>query len=175
PIIIEPAEAFGTGTHETTQGCLVLLEQALKKIIFDSRACSLFDIGCGSGIISFAAYRLGVHSVKAIDNDPVAVESAKQNAVLNNLKGAIEFRVEDIDSVNGSADVVVANLDFLTLLRNIDKLKKMFRQYLVVSGVTKPQWPKFSEILQKLELIVLEEIIVKEWGAGLFAHKSSNE
>jgi len=175
PIIIEPAEAFGTGTHETTQGCLVLMEQALDKIVSDSRGCSLFDIGCGSGIISIAAYKLGACPVTAIDNDPKAVESAKQNSLLNDVGEAIEIKITNLDSINGIADVVVANLDFLTLTKYAEKISKMFQECLIVSGVTQKNWSELKERFQEAGLHCLTEIVGREWGAGLFVHNFSDE
>ena len=77
-IIIEPAEAFGTGTHETTRGCLMLLEEALEELSRVSDSPSLLDVGCGSGILGIAGIKLGAGPVLAVDNDPVAVEAARE-------------------------------------------------------------------------------------------------
>ncbi len=175
PIIIEPAAAFGTGTHETTRGCLALMEQALEKVVADSRRCSLFDIGCGSGIISIAAYKLGAFPVTAIDNDPKAVESAKKNSLLNDVGEAIEIKETNFDSITDIADVIVANLDFLTLTKYAGKISKMFRECLIVSGVTKGNWSELKERFQETGLYCLTEIVGREWGAGLFLHNLFDE
>ncbi len=174
-IIIEPAEAFGTGTHETTQGCLTLMEQALDKIVSFSRGRSLIDIGCGSGIISIAAYKLGASPVTAVDNDPKAVESARKNSLLNDVGQAIEIKEMNLDSINGVTDVVVANLDFPTLTKYAEKISKMFREYLIVSGVTQKTWTELKETFQDVNLRCLTEIVGREWGAGLFVRGFSDE
>ncbi len=165
-IIIEPAEAFGTGTHETTQSCLVLLEQALSA----SRAStpSLLDVGCGSGILAIAGLKLGASPVTAIDNDPVALRSAIKNAELNQVSGKIDFRTEPADAAEGAYTVVTANLDFNTFNKNADKLVSLFEEYLIVSGITDQQWPEIKETARKHRLVPEREIIAGEWRSGLF-------
>ncbi len=72
--------AFGTGTHETTRMCIQSLEKYVKE---DS---TVFDVGCGSGILAIAAAKLGSKMAVGVDLDPVAVESAKENVGYNNLE-----------------------------------------------------------------------------------------
>ena len=76
-IRINPAMAFGTGAHPTTQLCLRLLEHQL------TSGMSVIDIGCGSGILSIAALKLGASHLLAVDISEEAVASAKENAGLN--------------------------------------------------------------------------------------------
>jgi ribosomal protein L11 methyltransferase len=170
PVIIEPAEAFGTGTHETTQGCLVLLEQAAEKIVSESREFSLLDIGCGSGILAFAACKLGAKPVIAIDNDPIAIESAKNNAILNELGKLVEIKISQLSDISDSADIVTANLDFLTLIAQKERLGTVFREYLIVSGVTSKDWERLKNEFQNSGMRCLKEIVGLDWGAGLFVH-----
>ena len=107
-LIIEPAQAFGTGHHETTTACLEALQAA------DLQGRSVFDVGTGTGVLALAARALGAGRVLAVDNDPLAVEAAADNAVRNSI---------DIEVKHGSADasgdelfdVVVANIDTATL------------------------------------------------------------
>jgi ribosomal protein L11 methyltransferase len=83
PIILDPGMAFGTGLHPSTQLCLLALEEV---------GCSgqrVLDVGCGSGILSIAAARLGAATVDAFDIDPIAVRAAEENAALNDLPVAI--------------------------------------------------------------------------------------
>ena len=169
-VTIEPAEAFGTGTHETTQGCLILLEQTVEKVVRDSRECSVLDIGCGSGILALAAVKLGATPVVAVDSDPVAVESAKKNAGLNGVAGLIEIRLSSLAQLSDSADVVTANLDFRALTEAAPKLAELFRKYLIISGVTSADWHEMKKTFQKTGLKLEKEIVGKEWGSGLFSH-----
>ena len=76
-VVIDPGRAFGTGAHPSTRLCLELL--------LDEPRGSLLDIGCGSGVISIAAARLGFGPVTALDIDEVAVEVTRENAVANGV------------------------------------------------------------------------------------------
>ncbi|MCY4248592.1 MAG: 50S ribosomal protein L11 methyltransferase, partial [Chloroflexi bacterium] len=78
-IALDPGMAFGTGTHPTTQLCL----QALERVIQHGQ--SALDIGCGSGILSIAAVKLGARRALALDIDPIAVAAARDNAIYNDV------------------------------------------------------------------------------------------
>ena len=79
-IELDPGMAFGTGTHETTNMCMQLLEKHLKSNM------RVMDVGTGSGILAIAAARLGAREVLAIDIDPAAVKVARENIVLNHVE-----------------------------------------------------------------------------------------
>ena len=102
---IDPGMAFGTGTHETTRGCLEMIEKYW-------RGGSLLDVGAGTGILAMAAYKLHPGSrVAAFDNDPEAIEVARENAVINQLAEEIEIEVNKLSAYAGQDfDLVVANL-----------------------------------------------------------------
>jgi ribosomal protein L11 methyltransferase len=76
-VVIDPGRAFGTGAHATTRLCLELL--------LDTPPGSLLDIGCGSGVLSIAAVKLGFGPVVAVDYDPQAVEATRVNAAANGV------------------------------------------------------------------------------------------
>jgi ribosomal protein L11 methyltransferase len=83
-IELDPGMAFGTGTHETTALCLEMLEQHIK------HGCAVIDVGCGSGVLSIAAAKLGASRVFAIDKDEVAVEAAIKNAKRNRVDSILQ-------------------------------------------------------------------------------------
>jgi ribosomal protein L11 methyltransferase len=85
-VVIDPGRAFGTGGHPTTQLCLELLEA--------EERTSLLDVGCGSGVLSIAAAKLGFEPVVAFDFDPQAVEATERNALDNGV--AIDVRLADL-------------------------------------------------------------------------------
>ena len=104
-IEIDPGMAFGTGTHETTALCSVLLERYLKP------GDTVIDVGTGTGILAIAASLCGASDVLATDIDPVAVRVATENVAINHLQDKIRTRQGDLlEAVNEVADIVVANI-----------------------------------------------------------------
>lgn len=104
-IVIDPGMAFGTGTHNTTNMCMKNLEQLVMP------GATVFDIGCGSGILAIAAALLGAGTCKAVDIDLTAVKVAKENVALNGLSDKISVRQGDLlHGTEGKADVIIANI-----------------------------------------------------------------
>ena len=98
-IIVDPGMAFGTGSHPTTQLCLVALEEYVKP------GSTVADVGTGSGILAIAAAKLAAGSVSANDNDPLAVKIARENAAINGVSIEIAETL-----LPGPYSVVVANI-----------------------------------------------------------------
>ncbi len=103
---IDPGMAFGTGGHDTTRLVLTVLENAVRE------GDTLLDVGCGSGILSIAALLLGAKSALGVDIDPLAVRTAIDNGVENDMTAPTYQIVEGdlVDKVSGTFDVVVANI-----------------------------------------------------------------
>ncbi|HWE81085.1 MAG TPA: 50S ribosomal protein L11 methyltransferase [Gaiellaceae bacterium] len=102
-VVVDPGRAFGTGAHPTTRLCLELL--------LDEERGSVVDVGCGSGVLSIAAIRLGHDPVVALDVDEMAVEVAEENARAN----AVELDARVLDARTGQlpeADLALANISF---------------------------------------------------------------
>ena len=104
-VVIEPGMAFGTGGHATTLLCLEALVDALAR----RPGASVLDVGCGSGILGIGAKLLGAGRVTMIDNDPVAVEVARENAEKNGVP-ELETSGTDVGELPGTWDLVVANI-----------------------------------------------------------------
>jgi len=102
---IEPGQAFGTGTDETTKLSLEMLEN----IEFSGK--TVLDIGCGSGILSIAALLFGADSAFGIDIDQTAVETATENAKINNVSDKVKYVCGNlIDTVSETYDIICANI-----------------------------------------------------------------
>jgi ribosomal protein L11 methyltransferase len=109
-LVIDPKRAFGTGHHATTRLVIEWLEKRIRG------GESLIDIGTGTGILAMVALRLGAKSALAIDNDPAAVECAKENAEINGFGRGLELQAASFRNLGaGRFDVAVANLNGKTM------------------------------------------------------------
>jgi len=128
-LVIDPRRAFGTGHHATTQLVVEWLEKSI------SGGEWVLDVGTGSGILSMAAIRLGAASALGIDNDPVAIECAREYARVNGFGAELEFRVGSFkDCAEGGFDIIVANIDGKTLPALCPELARLLRQGAHVKG-----------------------------------------
>ena len=158
---IEPGAAFGTGTHETTRLCL----ETLDKIIKDGD--TVLDIGCGSGILAIASMLLGAKEGFGVDIDPLAVKTAKENGLMNNLKEPeLTFVCGDLaDKVAKKYDVVVANIVadiiilFSTQVRAFMKPGAKF----IASGIIDTRADEVCLALQNAGLVLKERIEENGW------------
>lgn len=166
PIKIDPSMAFGTGTHPTTQLCLALLEKHL------TAGDAVIDIGCGSGILSIAAVKLGASKVVAVDIDQAAIRSTRENAVLNGV-------AEQIDSGAGSlgeiligyyslrrAPLVLANILAPVIIRMFgeglsDTLTSGGK--IILSGILDEQSPAVEAEAEMHGLQFVERMIQNDW------------
>jgi ribosomal protein L11 methyltransferase len=113
PVVIDPGRAFGTGAHPTTRLCLELLQEV--------QPTSLLDVGCGSGVLSIAAAKLGFAPVTAVDLDEAALEAAAENAIANGVELEIgdEVRPAALVVMNIALEVVEGLLPKLPVQRAI--------------------------------------------------------
>jgi len=117
-IEIEAGQAFGTGHHGTTAGCLIMLEQLIRA----RRPANVLDLGTGSGVLAIAAAKLAHCPVLATDIDPVATRVAYGNAKLNGASGLIRFETaagfsNRAFAEEGPFDLIVANILARPLMR----------------------------------------------------------
>ncbi|MCQ3938208.1 MAG: 50S ribosomal protein L11 methyltransferase [Chloroflexi bacterium] len=132
PIKIDPGMAFGTGTHPTTQLCLELMERSFDnrplttddgKSSIVHRPSSVIDVGCGSGILSIAALKLGAEKVLGVDIDIESVRNSRENADLNGIGDELILGQGSVAEVLAgqfafkSAPLVVANILAPVLIR----------------------------------------------------------
>ncbi|HAT1595956.1 TPA: 50S ribosomal protein L11 methyltransferase [Legionella pneumophila] len=139
-LMLDPGLAFGTGTHATTSLCLTWLEQA------DLKNKSIIDYGCGSGILSLAAIKLGAKHVYAVDIDNQALQATQNNAHVNHIKES-QLSISSPEALQNPVNLIIANI----LLAPLISLKERFHQllpsgaHLVTSGILEEQAPLLIE------------------------------
>ena len=138
PVVIDPGRAFGTGAHATTRLSLDLLQEL--------EPTSLLDVGCGSGVLSIAAAKLGFAPIIAVDNEQDAVEIADLNAHANGVS-LTAYRADALVDDLPRADVVVANvaLDVVeALLPLLDARLAITSGYLERDELRAPGWHRLE-------------------------------
>jgi ribosomal protein L11 methyltransferase len=123
-VMLDPGLAFGTGTHPTTALCLTWLDG------LDLKGKTVVDFGCGSGILSLAALKLGAKKVIGIDIDPQALQASLENAKRNQCEDRLELFLPK-DQPEFKADVVVANI----LAGPLRELAPVIIEYVASEGV----------------------------------------
>jgi ribosomal protein L11 methyltransferase len=168
---IEPGMAFGTGTHPTTQMCLEAIEELFQEGVDDVPHTAI-DIGCGSGILSIAALKLGAQHVLGVDVDPEALESARQNATLNGVSTHLELGQGSVAEVlRGAfsiqqAPLVLANLLTPLIVRLLGEgLGNLLSPggRLVLSGILEEQVDDVERGLQKNGLRLTGRRQIEDW------------
>jgi ribosomal protein L11 methyltransferase len=138
-LVIPAGLAFGTGEHSTTAMCLRLLEHFSRGL---AQGWKMLDVGTGSGILALAAHRFGARRIKAFDNDPQAIATARQNAALNHISG-IKFSRQEVTQWRAGErfDIITANLFSELLVGIVPKLRRSLKTdgALIVSGVLRNQ------------------------------------
>lgn len=157
---IDPGMAFGTGTHETTRGCLEMLEKHW-------RGGALLDVGTGTGILAIAAIKLYPDArIVGFDVDPEAIEVARENAQINGVADEIEIEVNKLASYQGQEfDVVIANLtaDVIIPLASEFPLVLKPQATLIVSGILREQADEVQAALHDHKFELLEAEPDGEW------------
>src|SRR5207248_279838 len=152
-LVIPQAQAFGTGSHESTALCIELLED------LDLAGKRGLDIGCGSGILSFAMLRLGASKVVAFDVDPDVIGPVRENQRRNALD--VSFFVGTLDAITGVFDVITMNILPAVIVPMLPKVRNHLAGVLIVSGVLAEQR---EEIVSHMR--VVEERTKGEWWAA---------
>ena len=178
-IKIDPGMAFGTGTHPTTQLCLELMEEVIeerrkKKDPAFFPLSSFIDIGCGSGILSIAAIRLGAKSVLGVDIDEESIKNSRENADTNEVGAKLILGVGSVNEILAgrfafkSAPLMAANILAPVIVRLFEAgLADLIEEHgaLVLSGILSGQEQSVIEAGQAKGLRMNERRQMGDWVA----------
>ena len=161
-LTLDPGLAFGTGTHPTTRMCLDMLAEHAGQ----HRGGDLLDAGCGSGILSLAALRLGLRTAVGVDIDPQAVAAATENAAANGLQGQARF-FTGWNAAAGPFDVIAANIFLGPLVDMMQTLRRRLKPdgTLIASGIIATQERALTAALRSAGLCVCSRTLVDGWVA----------
>ena len=196
-INIDPGMSFGTGQHATTKGCLQFLDKLISNDValavpgqsFDvalavpgqscelkraqKQTASFLDLGCGSGILSIAAAKLGYAPITAIDIDPDSIVIAAENFAANKVENSVDVFAADVSELElpQTYTVVTANILATVLLANAEKIAANVSRphgYLLLAGILTEQYPHVCDVYSKLGFEEIDQTTEKEWTSGCF-------
>lgn len=183
PIKIDPGMAFGTGTHPTTQLCLELIETFFdEQSKIENQKSKIIDVGCGSGILSIAALKLGARTALGVDIDLESVKNARENADKNGIGAEFVIGQGSVPEVlEGKfafkrAPLVVANILAPVIVRLFSAgLAELVEPggAILLSGILKDQAQSVIEAAQVKGLSMSEQRQMGDWVA--FAMKRSSQ
>lgn len=156
-IKLEPGCAFGTGTHATTQLCMLAIERYLKA------GEAVADIGMGSGILAICAKKFGAGYVYGCDNDETVIDVAKENAHKNGVE--CKFELNTADKIEEKFDFVIANILHNVLAEIMSDLKNIMKDngILVLSGILDEKKQVVLDAISRCGLVLLEESHMNQW------------
>ena len=158
-IRLEPGCAFGTGTHQTTQLCMMAIEKYMQK------GAKVADIGTGSGILAICAKKFGASYVYGCDNDETVIDVAKENALKNDVE--CKFELNTADKLSEKFAFVLANILHNVLAQIMGDLKNIMNDnaILVLSGILNEKKSVVLDAVKKYNLQLLEETHQDQWTA----------
>jgi ribosomal protein L11 methyltransferase len=183
PIKIDPGMAFGTGTHPTTQLCLELMEKAMVDVGLSNNEIRVIDVGCGSGILSIAALKLGATSALGVDIDAGSIINARENANSNQVGAELALEVGSVQEILEGrfalrqASLVLANILAPVIVRLFDAgLAELVAEngVIILSGILQEQEQNVVEAAQAKDLRVEERRQMGDWVALTMSRSFQN-
>ena len=174
-IVSDPGMAFGTGKHETTKACLQYIDEIASGAfpLAQSVPETFLDMGCGSGILSIAAKKLGFKSVSAFDVDQEAVDATLENAAKNSVELEV-FRYglgSNVKRPLPPGDLVVANILGPLLIRFAEEISAAAPKLLVISGILTELYPEVLAAFVARGYAEVSRKTIGEWTTGLLERK----
>jgi len=162
-ITLDPGQAFGTGDHPTTRGCLELLERE------GAQDKEVADIGCGSGILSVGAGLLGAKSIVCVDTEIVSCASTRENFIRNNVQGEV-FNGAGFEPLpeNDSYDLVLSNIISAALIGIAHEAARRVRPggTWIISGIIEANWPDVLDKATRCGFTLIDLIHEGDWIAA---------
>jgi ribosomal protein L11 methyltransferase len=169
---LDPGMSFGTGNHGTTRACLIFLD----RLASEDADRRVLDMGCGSGILSIAARKLGFSEVAGFDVDPDAVAIALGNAGANGV--SVQLETCDLACNTRQAEVVVANILAPVLIEFADPVTAAVapggRGALVLSGILDTQYAGVRAAYEARGFAEMSSLLIDEWRSGLFVRHAGS-
>ena len=177
-IRLNSSDAFGSGSHPTTKGCLYAFKMLQKKIVVRN----FLDIGCGSGILSICGYKYWHPSrVIAVDIDKNSLIRSELNSKKNMLINKIKFELSDgnkvfRNSLYAKFDLVVANILSSELIKLAQDISKYLKKdsFLILSGILKNQSILVINKFRNFNLILIKKIYFDDWVTIIMVKKDKS-
>lgn len=173
PVILDPGMAFGTGLHPSTRLCMRALERHLRP------GEPVLDVGCGSGVLSITAARLGAGAILATDIDPIAVAATVENCQRNGVDALVSARAGSLpERAERPAGwpVIVANIlaDVIVQLL-VEGMARLLAGdgRLIVSGIIEPRAGDVETALAQAGLETVERLVEGDWVAMVAVMRNS--
>ena len=166
-VTLDPGLAFGTGKHETTRACLEYIDS------LSGEGGRFLDMGCGSGILSISAAKLGYLPVSGFDVDQEAVDASVDNAALNGVDvGYFKYGLgAKVKRELPKADLVAANILGPLLIRFADEIVPCVGKRLIISGILSEFYPEVLAAYESRGLAEVSRRTIGEWTTGLLIRK----
>lgn len=168
-ITINPKMAFGTGHHETTH----LVIEMMKNLSLSGK--SVFDYGCGTGILAILASKMGAHNILAIDYDENATENALENLKVNRIENVKVATGELKDFEISAQDFILANINKPVLMLTIPSLAQRLAPNgtLILSGIMKKDQNEIENLAHNSDLLTLEINQKGDWLAIKYGRQTT--
>jgi ribosomal protein L11 methyltransferase len=180
-IVIDPGQAFGTGTHASTRLCLEWIDLLLADAEGRAALTRMLDVGTGSGILALAAVVLGAESALGFDLDAIAIEAADEAARANGLAGTARFACVPIEAIGDDPPfpLVVANLLKRELLPIAGEIARRVAPggSLVLAGLLEEDAPEVADCFARVGMQELDRRVrddsVGRWIAPRYGHRGA--
>lgn len=164
-LTIDPKMSFGTGEHQTTRLCLLLIDKYIKPGV------KMLDVGTGTAVLPIAAVKLGASHAIGIDNDEWCLDNGNENCQLNNVTESVDIRTGEIKDVTDmDFDLVVANIQKNVLLDIAFDIFVRIKPggILILSGLLKEDEEDIKTAYSSLGLVFKETRVMEAWIALVF-------